>query len=265
MDDPSPIEALIEIVTAQTCTYLNANAARLARGKRLLRRFQNACASWKDKGQGNSKPITEAVNELLVARRFLQDALCLRVEYEPPLDGTQKTIDFLFHTTEGNRVFYDVKTVHPQEGDGWSLYERARKNGWLSPGTNLVLDPAWGGAELAHDQIASRRRFQEYTLEFETKIRSVPGRNDGRTYFRMVFGGDGWTWRPDQLEDFAETYLTGGRCESDHFAKMEAHSMLDKNQSFERTIHGFCYFERAVTLSEPTAFRCDVHVPTLGV
>ncbi len=264
MDDPSPVEALIEQVTTETYTYLEANASRLTMGSSLLKRFKDACAAWRTGKRRTVDQITEAVNELLVARRFLQAERCLRVEYEPPLDGTQKTIDFLFYTTEWNRVFYDVKTVHPQTGDGWSLYERACKEGWFSPGTKLVLDPAWAGAELAHDQITSRRRFQEYTLEFETKIRSVSGPNDGRTFFRMVFCGDGWTWRPDQLEDFAETYLIG-RCEWDHFAKMEAHSMREKRQTFDRTIQGFCYFERAVTLSEPTAFRCDVRVPTPGI
>jgi len=184
------------------------------------------------------------------------------VEYEPSLDGSKKTIDFLFHTTEGNRIFYDVKTIHPEDKDTWERYQRAKEKGLFTPGTHLMLDEEWEGGLLAHQQFASRERFLEHTLELEEKIRCVTNRYDACTYFRMVFCGDGFQWRKDHIEDFADTYFTGGSS-WDHFAMMEAHYLREKGLSFERTIHGFCYLERARRLPEPTAFDCDVRGPQL--
>ena len=79
--------------------------------------------------------------------------------------------------------------------------------------------------ELAHDAYVSRARFMEHALEFEEKIRHVGGGE--RTYFRLVFCGDGWKWRQDHLEDFADTYA-GRRTGWDHFSAMEAHDLRAK-------------------------------------
>jgi hypothetical protein len=99
-------------------------------------------------------------------------------------------------------------------------------------------------------------------MELEEKIRYVSNRHDGHTYFRMVFCGDGFQWHRDHLEDFADVYFTG-RSSWDHFATMEASSLRAKGLTLERTIHGFCHFERGPRLPEPTDFRCDVRGPKL--
>ena len=125
-----------------------------------------------------------------------------------------------------------------------------------------MLDEEWEGGLLAHQQFAVREKFRDHTLEIEEKIRNVSNRQDGHTYFRMVFCGDGFRWRRDHLEDFADTYFTGGSA-WDHFATMEAHYLREKGLTLERTIHGFCYFERGPRLPEPTAFECDVRGPQL--
>ena len=262
MDDPVAVTRLVEAVRRDTLAYLEAEHSRLGQYPRLLGRFDDACRAWSEKRTPNARQITETVNELLIAKRFLQNRLCARLEYEPSLDGSKKTIDYLFHTTEGHRIFYDAKTIHPEDKDAWERYERAKEKGRFTSGTRLMLDEEWEGGLLAHQQFAVREKFRDYTLEIEEKIRNVSNRQDGHTYFRMVFCGDGFRWRRDHLEDFADTYFTGGSA-WDHFATMEAHYLREKGLTLERTIHGFCYFERGPRLPEPTAFECDVRGPQL--
>lgn len=262
MDDPALVAGLLDGVRANTIAYLEENRSRLTGFPRLASRFDAARQAWSEKRIPNARQITETVNELLIAKRFLQDPLCASVEYEPSLNGSRKTIDFLFHTTEGNHIFYDAKTIHPEDKDAWARYQRAMEKGWFTSGTHLMLDKKWEGGVLAHQQFAVRQKFRDHTLEFEEKIRNASNRQDEHTYFRMVFCSDGFQWRKDHLEDFADTYFTGGSS-WDHFAKMEAHDLREKGLSFERTILGFCYFERGPRLPEPTAFECDVRGPQL--
>jgi hypothetical protein len=262
MDDPALVAGLVDEVRVNTVAYLETSRSRLIGFARLVARFDEAWHAWSEKQVPDARQITETVNELLIAKWFLQDRLCASVEYEPSLGGSKKTIDFLFHTTEGHRIFYDAKTIHPEDKDAWGRYQRAKEKGWFTSGTRLILEEEWEGGLLAHQQFASREKFLEHTLELEEKIRHVPSRQDGRTYFRMVFCGDGFQWRKGHLEDFADTYLTG-RSPWDHFATMEAHYLKEKGLTLERTIHGFCYFKRGQIQAEATAFECDVRGPQL--
>jgi hypothetical protein len=263
MDDPTLVAGLVEAVQADTVAFLKANRSRLMRCARLLDRFDDACQAWREERVLDARQITETVNELLIAKRFLQDPLCARVEYEPSLDdGDNKTVDFLFHTIEGKRIFYNAKTIHPEERDAWDRYEKAIQEGWFTPGTHLILDKTWQGGLLAHYQFAVRQRFLEHTLELEEKIRHVPDRQDRRTYFRMVFCGDGFQWHGDQLEDFADVYFTG-HSRWDHFASMEARYLKENGLTLDKTIIGFCYFKRGQIQPEATAFECDVRGPKL--
>jgi len=45
------------------------------------------------------------------------------------LDGSSQTIDFLFNTTKGERSFYDVKTIIPDDKDAWERYAKAQERG----------------------------------------------------------------------------------------------------------------------------------------
>jgi hypothetical protein len=260
MDDPALVAGLVDGVRVNTVAYLETNRSRLIGFPRLLGRFDEAWHAWSEKLVPDARQITETVNELLIAKRFLQDRLCASVEYEPSLDGSKKTIDFLFRTTDGDRIFYDAKTIHPTDKDTLRRYERAKREGWFAPGTHLILDEAGQGGLLAHHQFATREKFRDHTLELEEKIRHVSNQQDGHTYFRMVFCGDGFRWHRDHLEDFADVYFTG-QSRWDHFAAMEAHYLTEKGLTLERTILGFCYFERGPRLPEPTDFRCDVRGP----
>jgi len=260
MDDPVLVAGLVDEVRVNTISYLEKHDSRLTGLPRLVSGFEKAVRAWNEKQFPDARQITETVNELLIAKRFLQDPLCASVSYEPSLDGSRKTIDFLFHTTEGNRIFYDAKTIHPEDKDAWERYQRAMGKGWFTSGTHLTLDKDWEGGVLAHERFAVREKFRDHTLELEEKIRNVSNRQDEHTYFRMVFCGDGFQLRKDHLEDFADTYFTG-RSSWDHFAKMEAHYLREKGLTFERTIHGFCYLERGPRRPEPSAFDRDVRGP----
>ncbi len=129
----------------------------------------------------------------------------------------------------------------------------------VHPCTELVLEGELSGS-LAHYYFASREKFLCHTLEVEKKIRGVSDGQDRHSYFRMVFCSDGFRWHQDQLEDFAETYLTGHNS-WDHFAAMDTHFLNEKGRTLDRTIDGFCYFERGPTVPEPVEFRCDVRLP----
>lgn len=200
MDDVALVTQLVEVVRAETVPDIEANHPRLIGCARLLRRFDQAWQAWSEARTPNARQVTETINELLIAKRFLQDPLCAHVEYEPPLATGQKTIDFLFHTTAGHRIFYDAKTIHPEDKDAWSRYQKAEENGWFTSGTRLILEREWEGGLLAHQQFAVREKFLEHTLEFEERIRRAANLLDGRAYFRMIFCGDGFQWRRDHLE-----------------------------------------------------------------
>lgn len=103
------VAGLLDEVRVNTIAYLENNRSRLTRSSHLISRFEKAGHAWSEKRVPDARHITETVNALLIAKRFLQDPLCAGVEYEPSLDGSKKTIDFLFHTTEGHRIFYDAR------------------------------------------------------------------------------------------------------------------------------------------------------------
>ena len=129
MDDPAAVSTLISSIRDSTVGYLQEQAHRFTRGSALLTRFEHACAAWESGSAPTARQVTDTVNELRIALRLLQDPKCVRLEYEPALAGTRKTIDFSLISPEGARIFYDVKTVIPDNGDKWNLYQRAKTEG----------------------------------------------------------------------------------------------------------------------------------------
>ena len=164
------VAGLVDGVRVNTVAYLEANRSRLIGSARLVGRFDEAWYAWSEKQILDARQITETVNELLIAKRFLQESLCARLDYEPPLDGSDKTIDFVFHTTQGERIFYDAKTIHPTDKDAWERYEKMKYEGWFAPGTHLILDAAMQGGTLAHHFFAARQKFLQHSLELDEKF-----------------------------------------------------------------------------------------------
>jgi len=257
-DDPGLVDTFLTEVEGILLPIVESGGDRLSGRHRLVSKYRHEAAAWREGKVPHVRGIAEAVNELCIARRILEDLSVARAEYEPALTGTAKTIDFLVHPNIGEpaRLFYDVKTVHPEAGDGWALYERATAQGWLR---GLNLDPGFMGPEIAHEKFAARARFVEHTVALEAKIRGMADR-DG-CYFRMVFCGDGFQWHRDELEDFADTYDTG-RSAWDHLAAMQEHYLAENGWALERSIHGFCLMRRPTPAVQELEFAHDVRGPS---
>lgn len=256
------VERFLSDVDAEIVPAIEAGATRLRGHRKLVGRYRSECAAWRSGNVDHVRGITEAVNELCIAKLVLEDQNVTRAEYEPQIEGADRTIDFLVHPATANaRIFYDVKTIQPEERDAWERYQRAMDEGRFTPNTELVLDREWMGGEIAHELFASREKFLEYTLELEAKIRQVAGGD--QTYFRIVFCGDGFQWRRDHLEDFSDFYLAGRYRPDDSLGAMQAHYLRMKGITLDRSIHGFCYLQRARPSVTVAAFTCDVRGPKL--
>lgn len=260
--DRELVERFLSEVDAEMVPVIEAGANRLQGHRKLLGRYRFECAAWRSEKVDHVRGIMEVVNELCVARLILEDQDVISADYEPEIDGMDRTIDFLVRpATTDARIFYDVKTIHPQERDAWERYQKAKDERWFTPNTELVLDREWMGGEIAHELFASREKFLQYALELEAKIRQVANREGA--YFRVVFCGNGFQWRRDHLEDFADFYFTGRYRPDDSLGAIQAHYMNENGITLDRSIHGFCYLQRAKPSVTVAAFACDVRGPRL--
>lgn len=260
--DRELVDRFLGQADAEIIPAINAPADRLTGHRRLIDKYNSECAAWHSELVNHVRGITEAVNELCIAKLILEDPTVRAAEYERQLEGTNKSVDCVVYLANSDaQIFYDVKTIQPEERDAWERYERARARGWFTRNTRLVLDQEWMGGEIAHELFASREKFLEYTLELEAKIRLITDRE--RTYFRLIFCGDGFQWRCDHLEDFADFYFNGHHRPDDSLGAMQVHYMSENGLTFERSIHGFCYFERRRPSITVTTFRSDVRGPRL--
>lgn len=258
--DRELVKKFLREVESEILPSISAGATRLQGHQKLLANYQAACRAWHNRNVDHVQGITTAVNELCIARRILDDKKVESASYEPQLEGTGKTIDFLVCLVGNDvRIFYDVKTIHPEGLDKWDSYERAKDSGWFTPNTHLVLDKEGMGGQIYHEHLASRQKFIDYTLELEGKIQPLSNRD--RTYFRLIFCGDGFQWRRDHLEDFTDFYFSGHCRSDDTLGAMQTHHMEKKGINFDRSIHGFCYFARKRPRTLVDAFQCDIRGP----
>lgn len=256
------VEKFLREVESEILPSISAGATRLQGHQKLLANYYAARDAWQSRSVDHVQDITAAVNELCVARRILDDNKVESASYEPQLESTGKTIDFLVCLVGSDaRIFYDVKTIQPEGRDKWDNYEKAKNSGWFTSNTHLALERERMGGAIFHDICASRQKFIDYTLELEEKIR--PLSNCERTYFRLIFCGDGFQWRCDHLEDFIDFYFSGHCRVDDTLGAMQTHHMKEKGVNFDRSIHGFCYFERKRSSTAVAAFKFDVHGPRL--
>ena len=259
MEDRDLVKSFLSVVDETVVASIEQSQERLKGCGKLIKQYRDQCKAWHAQNVGTARNITERVNELCIAKAIVEAPTVADAEYEAPLAGTGKTIDFLVRPKDNpdQRIFYDVKTVHPEPHDAWEQYQRFTTKGWWAPKTELTLERDWMGGEIAHDKFASRVRFIEHTFDLEAKIAAITER-DG-TFFRMVFCGNGFQWHPDELEDFAEGYFTG-RSRWDHFASMQQHWLAERGFGFQRTIAGFCCLIRQVRSLE-FEYRSDMRVP----
>jgi hypothetical protein len=71
-------------------------------------------------------------------------------------------------------------------------------------------------------------------------------------------------WNRDDLEDFADFYMTGKFREDDWARNALARFMAEKNIAFAKSLAGFGYLERRHDEVEPRRFVLDVRGPRLG-
>jgi hypothetical protein len=222
-----------------------AAAGRLVGGDRLLSQLTDAMAAVKSHGREKFSGVDEAHNELCVASALLagKRTVFKTIEYEPPLPNTNETIDFVCKVGSGNMLYVDAKTIHPALTDRWDQFEKIKAEGKIPQSVNVVLSKNWLGGELWHSMFAARGRMLEYTLEFERKIRAANLAAAGN-HSTIVFGGAGFHWHEDELEEFVGFYKTGEHIPGDAFADMEAWYIKTKDIRLDRTVGAFAAMRR---------------------
>lgn len=209
-----------------------------------------------------SENSPQLINELILANLILnnKDFVCKQLLYEPNPDsskGSIKTIDFSFEITNGDAVYCDVKTIKPEIKDSWEKFESDQK--YFPKNVKVGLDKEWLGGEIYHCMRNTRASMLQYTIEFEEKIDAY--NKPIKAHYVLICCGNGFHWHLDELEDFADFYLTGRHNPGDQFCDMEKYYMQSKNIVFQKTINRFAYFERKEYEIEYRKFVCPVRCP----
>jgi hypothetical protein len=228
----------------------------------LLNRFNAAIESVLKNGRGHFRAVDEAHNELCVASALLANTKLkfIRLEYEPPLPGCAKTIDFRATAEDGQIAYVDVKTIKPESTDRWDQFERALAEGWFPENIIVGISKEWLGGEIWHAWFAARGRMLEYSLELEQKI-TEGGLAADNVIPVLALCGDGFRWHQDQLEDFVSFYYSSVHRSDDTFAQVERKHVTDKKISLKRTISRFAYFQRKQGEVRPNRMNWHVRPP----
>ena len=212
---------------------------------------------------GQVRPLVEDVNELAAAAAILKlgnhDIVIL---YEPPLAKTRKTIDFGLQWPDGTRSWVDVKTVAPTWSDddaSWTRFERIAAD--FPDNSSLVVRRAWAGAALSGQSIKARWSFIQRTVEAEQKV-ALLGEGE-RGPVRLLLCSNG-AFHKDDLEDFADFYVTGRFRQDDWSRNAVARYMQEEESSFAQSLAGFCFLERPWDEALATDLAINVRGPAFG-
>jgi hypothetical protein len=244
-DDIASLNAYALEVRDTFETEFRAAEDRFMQWRPLLQRFTEAVDYVLRNGRGHFSSVDEAHNELCIASAILSNPnpRIVRLDYEPPLPGCARSIDFRATAEDGTIFYVDVKTIKPVAKDRWEQFEKAQQEQWLAANVHVVLSKDWLGGEIWHSMFTARSRMLEYTLEFEEKIAEAKLGGD-TTRFVMAFCGAGYHWQRDELEDFVSFYFSGRHRNDDPFSRAELKHMADKNLRFARTINSFACMSR---------------------
>lgn len=251
-----------EVMTVFTAE-LRAAADRFLGWQHLIDRFGVAVDSVLKYGRSHFSAVDEAHNELCIASAILSNAVprIERLDYEPKLIGSERSIDFLATAENSSKLFIDVKTVKPKSKDRWDQFQRALDDGWLPENVTVVLSKNWLGGELWHGMFTARARMLEYTLELESKI--AEGRlSADNTRCIMAFCGAGFDWHENQLEDFVSFYFSGQHRGDDPFSLAEQKYMQENNISLSRTISSFACMSRPQGMIRQRRLNWRVQAPS---
>ncbi len=192
--------------------------------------------SWTPESDIVWRQITETFNEVCFIHYLVLTEKC-RILYEP-VGASRRSIDLKVEFN--NKVIYfDIKTIHPKDINKWENFLIAKKEGRIDGEIDLFKDGL--GGMFWHHMTASRGKFSDYAYDLEDKIREL---NLKSYYYFMVFCGNGFDWRKDDLEDFVEFYKTGYYVTWDHLASMSKYDYKAKRISFDGSIHNFTMLKR---------------------
>jgi hypothetical protein len=231
-------------VEASYRPLLVGSQSRIVGGSKLWERFANAVRAY---GRGKSAviPVIERINEMAVARIALAEPKWFgsQIEYEPAIPTVNGRIDLVIQSENGHCIYWEIKTVHPNNADSDDNWEKTKARQRLHP-KNVYYDVrrAWMGATIYGNAFSARSSFMSYTLEYEAKLADAIKVKPGSGV--LIFCGVGFHWELDKLEDFSYFYHTGVHRIDDPFAKMESFEMTQRRTQLMRNLAGFGFMQR---------------------
>ncbi len=239
------------------------NDRRIINADKLHRHLQSAIEVCRKNGVASISRLIEVVNEAAVANIILNDPTLLgtSIFYEPKISDHGTLIDFVVKLSNCKNIYIEVKTIRPQvcdNDDNWCKYINRKK--YHTKNVDYVVYKDWLGAKLYGESFSSRRKFLEYTIEFEERLSQACEVTAGDGI--LVFCGTGMEWHKDELEDFVDFYVNKNHWNGDPFAEMERHSINTQHTSLRHNIKSFGYVKRPVLSVAPEKWLCSVRGPS---
>ncbi len=189
------LKTLLLDVDTIICDYIKNEEVKFPSYRKLLNRFYDCYDQWNkitectelykhkdnkektdeetksidEKIRKRNREVTEIINELIIAKMFLQEEDCAYIDYEIENPYTKESIDFFLRNKEGEEIYCDVKTIHPDDIDKWDQYEKLNKQGRFPLNASYILNKHEMGGLLWHYSYASRGRMLEHITELEKK------------------------------------------------------------------------------------------------
>ena len=242
---------------------MTGKSRRITRGDVLWDLFEGAAKACAKEVKVGERQLAERINELAVAKILADDkGLKGAITYEPELLPSGRKIDFVADRLRDN-AYIEVKTVHPDIADTEAAWENYEKRKMLHPkNANFIVKKDWMGGRLYGNTFASRSRFLEYTLDFETRLaeakKFIPGPGI------LVFCGNGVRWHRSDLEDFADFYHAGKHRQDDPFSLMEQHHIETQKLEIIRNVDNFGALRRRWEEAAHNEFFWPVRGPSFG-
>lgn len=259
-------EATAKLIDEVRGTYKDVVAgkdSRIQRGGVLWDQFEQALDVCRANPAAGERQLGERINELAVAKILAEDkGLKGPITYEPGFLPEKRKIDFVVDRGNDN-VYLEVKTVHPDVADteaAWENYVKRRK---LHPAqADFVAHKDWMGGRVYGNTFASRSKFLEYTMDFETRLADAKQIRPGPGL--LVLCGNGVRWHRSNLEDFADFYHSRKHRQDDPFALMEQHHIETEKLLLLRNVDNFGCLRRPMEQAPITEFVWPVRGPSFG-
>jgi hypothetical protein len=223
---------LIEDARATYRDIVSGRDSRITRGSVLWDQFEGTAEACRVDTKGAERALAERINELAVARILAEDkGLKGSITYEPAL------------LPSGRKIDEERRKLHPRQAD-------------------FIAHKDWMGGRVYGNTFASRSRFLEYTLDFETRLTEAKKITPGPGL--LVFCGNGVRWHRSNLEDFADFYHAGKHRQDDPFALMEDDHIKKEKLQIVRNVDNFGCLVRPIEQAAKACFVWPVRGPSFG-